>query len=61
MLENVVEKKSVCLGLVEEDMPQKDIEYIVHELGEEVRMESKDLIFIQKSVGGRLFVNVKGT
>ena len=52
----MVEKKGsgICIGLVEEDMSLKQ------ELGE-VDMESKDLIFVQKSVGGALFVDVKGT
>jgi len=52
-LEKVVEKidPSICLGLVEEDMS-------LEELGE-FNMESDNLIFVQKSIGGYLFVDVK--
>ena len=53
-MEKVVEKidPSICVGLVEEDMS-------LDELGE-FNMESDNLIFVQKSIGGYLFVDVKG-
>ena len=53
-MEKVVEKidPSICLGLIEEDMS-------LEELGE-FDMESDNLIFVQKSIGGYLFVDVKG-
>ena len=43
---------SICIGLVEEDMELK-------ELGE-VSTESNNLIYVQKSNQGTLFVDVKG-
>ena len=53
-MEKVVEKidPSICLGLIEEDMS-------LEELGE-FNMDSDNLIFVQKSIGGNLFVDVKG-
>ena len=53
-MEKAVEKidPSICLGLVEEDVS-------LDELGE-FNMESDNLIFVQKSIGGCLFVDVKG-
>ena len=53
-MEKVVEKidPNICLGLIEEDMS-------LEELGE-FNMDSDNLIFVQKSIGGNLFVDVKG-
>ena len=53
-MEKAVKKidPSICLGLIEEDVS-------LDELGE-FNMESDNLIFVQKSIGGYLFVDVKG-
>ena len=42
----------ICVGLVEEDMSLVAIG--------NYNMESNDIIFVQKSIGGNLFVDVKG-
>lgn len=45
-------KSGICVGLVEEDMDLKELD--------EVSMESDNLIYVQKSSQGTLFIDVKG-